>query len=165
MKIYRAKRAGKGGRVRPSREDPPGPSLGNPEGGFIMLGVIHRDPRGPELLDRWLATIEPQVITLEFTKYGARFRKEMGPRYVRRIEEAYNKLKKGNVPCYDNALSMVRSYVEMPYEFQCASRYGAEQGVPVRLIDMDLFLLSQAEGDGKADEYRQPGNDSRHGHR
>lgn len=109
------------------------------EQGFTMLGVIHRDPRGPELLDGWLKAVAPHVITLEFSNYGRAFREKMGALYRRRIEEVYNRLKKDNLPCYDNALSMALSYVEMPYEFERATKYGRARGVPVHLIDMDFF--------------------------
>lgn len=107
--------------------------------GVIILGVIHRDEKGRELLDRWLKVIEPQVITLEFSMYGMEFRKEKGPFYKKRIEEVYNRLKKTNLPCYDNALTMVLSYVAMPYEFELAREYGRQNTAPVYLIDMDLF--------------------------
>ncbi len=104
-----------------------------------MLGVIHRDPEGPALLDRWLDTLEPEVITLEFSEYGRTFRERMGAFYRERVEEVYNRLKKADLPCYDNALSMVLSYVNMPYEFKGASRYGESHGIPVYCIDMDFF--------------------------
>lgn len=135
--------------TRPPSKSRDTPVADRPDGRLIILGVLHRDPNGPELLDRWLAHIGPRVITLEFSNYGMRFRREEGPRYIRRIEEVYNRLKKDNAPCYDNALSMIRSYVEMPYEFERASRYGRERGVPVYPIDMDLFScrrLKETEG-------------------
>ena len=110
-----------------------------PGGAFIMLGVIHRDESGPGLLDHWLDAVKPDVITVEFSNYGMTFRKKWGPLYRQRIEEVCNRLKKDNAPCYDNALSMVFSYVEMPYEFERASRYGQDHNVPVLLVDMDLF--------------------------
>ncbi len=106
---------------------------------LIMLGVIHRDESGPELLDKWLEVIRPQVITLEFSRYGMAFRQERAAFYRLRIEEVYNRLKKNNRPCYDNALSMLLSYVEMPYEFERASHYAEASGAPFHLIDMDLF--------------------------
>jgi hypothetical protein len=139
MMAYRTRHRDGGETNCPSFKNRATPATGRAGGRFIMLGVLHRDPQGPDLLDRWLARIGPQVITLEFSNYGMRFRAEAGPGYIRRIEEVYNRLKKDNVPCYDNALSMVRSYVEMPYEFKGASQYGREQGIPVYLIDMDLF--------------------------
>jgi hypothetical protein len=106
---------------------------------LIMLGAIHRDENGPELLDKWLDVIRPQVITLEFSQYGMAFRKERGAFYRQRVEEVYNKLKKNNRPCYDNALSALLSYVEMPYEFERASHYAESCGTPLYLIDMDFF--------------------------
>jgi hypothetical protein len=113
--------------------------LGGAGNTLIMLGVIHRDEAGPDLLDKWLEIIRPQVITLEFSRYGMIFRKERGLFYRLRIEEVYNRLKKDNRPCYDNALSMLLSYVEMPYEFERASSFAAASGAPLHLIDMDLF--------------------------
>jgi hypothetical protein len=130
--------SGDGGKD-PSGDFPAVQPAVRPDRGLIMLGVIHRDENGPDLLDRWLRAIEPQVITLEFSNYGMRFRKQMGPQLKQRIEETYNRLKKDNLPCYDNALSMTLSYIEMPYEFDRASLYGKEHGVPVHPVDMDFF--------------------------
>jgi hypothetical protein len=109
------------------------------EGLLVILGVIHRDQNGLELLNQWMAAIQPQVITLEFSKYGMTFRRERGSFYRERIEGVYNRLKKGNLPCYDNALSALFSYIEMPYEFEGASQYHTVHNVPLYLIDMDIF--------------------------
>ena len=122
-----------------SQNDAPSESILRPARGLIMLGVIHRDENGPDILDRWLRAVEPDVITLEFSNYGMRFRREMGPALKKRIEETYNRLKNNNLPCYDNALTMTLSYVEMPYEFDRASQYGKEHRVPLHLVDMDFF--------------------------
>ncbi|MBA4418477.1 MAG: hypothetical protein C0392_11310 [Syntrophus sp. (in: bacteria)] len=116
------------------------------EGLLVILGVIHWDENGPELLNQWMEAIRPQVITLEFSKYGMTFRGEQGFFYRQRIEEVYNRLKKDNLPCYDNALSMLLSYIEMPYEFEGASQYNAAHDVPLYLIDMDLFSYLRLRG-------------------
>ncbi len=124
-------------------------AMNGPRGAFIMLGVIHRDESGPGLLDRWLGAVKPDVVTVEFSNYGMTFRKKWGPLYRQRIEEVCNRLKRDNAPCYDNAISMAFSYVEMPYEFESASRYGQEYDVPVILVDMDFFSylrLREIEG-------------------
>ena len=110
-----------------------------PPGGLVILGVIHRDRKAPPVLDQWMKAIEPDVITLEFSRYGMNFRRRHGPRYRLEILEICNELKKNDLPCYDNALSMVLSYVDMPYEFERASRYGADMGIPVIPIDMDCY--------------------------
>ena len=107
--------------------------------GVVFLGLIHRDENGPALLDRCLDLIAPEVISLEFSRYGMEFRKERGPGYARLIRETFGRLQKSGLPCYDNALSATLSYVEMPYEYQRASLYGRDHGVPVRLVDMDYF--------------------------
>jgi hypothetical protein len=129
-----------------SRTEEGTPPPAEEKGSLIILGVIHRDPEGPALLDEWLSVVRPEVITLEFSNYGKAFREARGPHYIERIREVYNKLKNGNLPCYDNALSMAISYVEMPYEFQAVSRYGEAHGVPVHLVDMDFFSFLKLRG-------------------
>jgi len=136
-------------------EGPASLSVLRPDHGLIMLGVIHRDEFGPDLLDRWLRAVEPHVITLEFSHYGARFRREAGPVLRKRIEEVFNRLKRDNLPCYDNALSMALSYIGMPYEFDTASRYGKEHGIAVHLVDMDFFSYVKLR---EVEEFLSPGN-------
>lgn len=114
-----------------------------------MLGVIHRAPEGPALLDQWLDAVSPAVVTLEFSNYGRRFREERGPAYRQRIEEVHNRLKRDNLPCYDNAVSMALSYVEMPFELAGALQYGRIHGAPVYLIDMDFFSYLRLREIGK----------------
>ena len=155
MRLSDTKGSGGGGGGSDLPADPASPSILRPAHGLIMLGVIHRDENGPGLLDRWLRAVEPHVITLEFSHYGARFRREMGPALKRRIEEVYNELKRNNLPCYDNALSMALSYIEMPYEFDTASGYGKKHGVPVHLVDMDFFSYVRLR---EIEEFLSPGN-------
>ncbi|MCX5810185.1 MAG: hypothetical protein NTX36_12590 [Proteobacteria bacterium] len=45
---------------------------------LFVLGVIHRDESGHELLHEWMKRIKPDVITLEFSNYRLMFRKERG---------------------------------------------------------------------------------------
>ena len=106
---------------------------------FVMLGVIHRDVDGPDLLKDWLARIKPDVVTLEFSHYGLRFRRELGEEYQGRIERVVSRLKGKGKPLNKDGLASLVSYVKIPYEFDVASAYTAEQGIPFYLIDMDFF--------------------------
>ncbi len=104
-----------------------------------MLGVIHRDEEGPVLLKGWLDRIRPDVITLELSHYGVRFRRERGEGYKRRIDRIAERLRKNGELCSEESLVSLRLYMDMPYEYDVASRFGAEHKVPVHLIDMDFF--------------------------
>ena len=46
---------------------------------FHILGIIHRDRSNGRIIGDWLNMIRPQLITLEFSRYGLMFRKEKGP--------------------------------------------------------------------------------------
>ncbi|MCX5813394.1 MAG: hypothetical protein NT178_12750 [Proteobacteria bacterium] len=109
------------------------------QGRLFILGVIHRDDRGAELLQKWLSSITPEVITLEFSNYGLTFRKERGMEYKKRLEAVLNKMKDDNEPYNRDALSQLFAYINMPYEYEVTSRYAEEHNASLHLIDMDDF--------------------------
>jgi len=108
-------------------------------GTFFMLGVIHRDREGPALLQYWLDRMRPDVITLELSHYGIRFRRELGEGYKERIGRIVAKRTKRGELCDDEAFASLLSYVSIPYEYDCASSYAVEHKTPLYLIDMDFF--------------------------
>jgi hypothetical protein len=104
-----------------------------------MVGVIHRDESGPALLRRWLEEIQPDVITLELSHYGIRFRRELGDQYKEIIVRVTNKREERGERCNSEAFASLISYVSIPYEYEAISGYAAEQSIPFHLIDMDFF--------------------------
>jgi hypothetical protein len=108
-------------------------------GRLYIIGVIHRDKKGPDLLSRWLDRIRPDVITLELSRFGLSLRQERGEEYKARIGQVLTSMRERNVPWNQDALSLLQSYVDPPYEFQVASAYKAAHEIPLYLIDMDMF--------------------------
>lgn len=106
---------------------------------LFILGVIHRDDRGGELLNEWLSNIAPEVITLEFSSYGLSFRKKRGMEYKRRLEEILDKIRAENEPCNEDGLSRLIAYINIPYEYEVASMYAEEHNASLHLVDMDGF--------------------------
>jgi hypothetical protein len=106
---------------------------------FFMLGVIHRDEDGPALLKDWLARIKPDVVTIELSHYGLRFRRELGGEYTKRINQILAKREERGESCSSEALKSLLSYVNIPYEYDGVSLYAAKYGIPFYLIDMDFF--------------------------
>jgi len=106
---------------------------------LFMLGVIHRDKEGPSLLEYWLNRIQPDAITLELSHYGMRFRREVGDECRRRIETIVMSRKERGESSNMTALLSLLSYVNIPYEYEVTSVYGAEHCIPFYTIDIDFF--------------------------
>jgi len=105
-----------------------------------MLGTIHRDRDGGPLLSGWLDRVKPEVVTLEFSRYGMLFRKVHGPELRRRIDAL---IKEMTFPAERArvALQALYDYIDLPYEYTEASRYADRSGVPLHLLDEDRFSL------------------------
>jgi hypothetical protein len=106
---------------------------------FVMLGVVHRDPEGKDLLRSWLCRIAPEVITLEFSTYGLEFRKVNGPRYLQLLEERLRDLGSEAGLCSEEVRSALRAFMGLPYEYEATSDYTRQHGLPLYLVDMDIF--------------------------
>ncbi len=101
-----------------------------------MLGVIHRDHEGPGLLASWLESVEPEVISVEFSQYGLLFRQRYGQYYRAKIEESTAVLERAEGECVKAALT---DYFSLPYEYTVPEEYGSRRSVPVYLVDVDFF--------------------------
>lgn len=107
---------------------------------FIMLGLIHGDTEGMEILARSLEELRPDVITLEFSRYGLHFRQINGDRLKKRLRDTVRVmgLDAGDRQ-YPPPLRSLLSYLSLPYEFTAASDYSRRMGVSLHLVDADLF--------------------------
>jgi hypothetical protein len=107
--------------------------------GFYMLGVVHRDSEGTELLRQWLRLLEPEVITLEFSRYGLAFREEQGDRFRARIAEALKDSSPVLPSCKATIRDMLLTYVDLPYEYKVTMEASKQHAIPLYLVDMDFF--------------------------
>ncbi len=115
----------------------PQPSLA--EAHLVMLGTIHRDKEGAPLLSRWLDYLKPDVITLEFSRYGMMFRKTHGTALRARLDALAAKTGLGAEPSSREALRALHDYIELPYEYTETSQYADRLSIPLHLVDLDLF--------------------------
>jgi hypothetical protein len=113
---------------------------------FIMLGTIHAEAEGPEALTGWLEDAKPDVITLEFSKYGRDFRQTNGEYLRERLRETIREIGVETGDNHPGALEALSSYINLPYEFTAVSRYTQKTGVPFHLVDMDLFSHMKLRG-------------------
>jgi hypothetical protein len=107
--------------------------------GLVMLGVIHRDKEGAPLLSRWLDYLKPDVITLEFSRYGMMFRKRHGAALRARLDALAARMGLGAEPSSKGALETLHDYIELPYEYSETSQYADRLGIPLHLVDLNLF--------------------------
>jgi hypothetical protein len=109
------------------------------DGRFFMLGLIHRDPEVTPLLSRWMEGLRPDVITLEFSQYGYRFRKSRGAELSEKVREAARAMDALCRPMDRQSLDDLLAYINLPAEFAAASGYCERRTIPLHLIDMDLY--------------------------
>ena len=119
---------------------------------IILLGVVHRDPRAGERLERVLAGLEFGAISVEVSPYALAFRRRQGPELLRRLE--------ANLPLaaalagLDPArarghagLAWLEAYLRPPGEWLAARREARRRGLPCLARDFSMIsrrLLASA---------------------
>ena len=104
-----------------------------------MLGVIHRDKEGAALLSRWLDYLKPDVITLEFSRYGMMFRKTHGAALRARLDALVARMAIEADPPRPAAVKVLYDYIDLPYEYTKTSQHADRSGIPLYLLDLDFF--------------------------
>ena len=104
-----------------------------------MLGLIHRDPEVRPFLAQWLEAWKPDIITLEFSDYGYRFRRSRSAGLSERVGEVVEGMRAAGRPFDREALDDILAYIDLPPEFVVTSGYAAGRGIPFHLIDMDRY--------------------------
>ncbi len=97
--------------------------------GLILVGTIHRLPRGEEILFRVLEQLCPAAISLEMSRFSYRFRQRQRHRWLKRLQELAFALDKA-------ALEGLHSLIDLPFEFKAAQRYAREHRLPLYLTDL-----------------------------
>ncbi len=108
-------------------------------GNLMILGVIHRDREGATLLAAWLERWAPEVVTLEFSSYGLRYRQTKGGMLKARVRDVASEMRSEGTCVNEGALEAVLAYLEEPFEFAVASAYTAARGFSLFLVDGDPF--------------------------
>jgi hypothetical protein len=106
---------------------------------FHILGIIHRDIDNGRIIGNWLNTIKPHAVTLEFSRYGLKFRKEKGPQYKKKIESVLTQMNQCGESYNEEALSFLDAYIDLPSEYEATLTYCNKNGASLHLVDMDLF--------------------------
>ncbi len=104
-----------------------------------MLGTIHRDREAGALLSEWLDYLRPDVVTLEFSRYGMLFRKAHASALRARLDARLARIAPHPEPSRQNAVQALYDYIDLPYEYTVSSEYAGRSGIPMHLLDVDFF--------------------------
>ena len=120
-----------------------------------MLGTIHRDKEGENLLRQWLAGYKPDAVTVEFSHYGLEFRRLRGAVLQERVKVVVDEMAGEGVSADTRAVDELLSYLDPSFEFSVASDYCEAHRIPIHLIDLDRSSRAQL---GKVNELLSPAN-------
>ncbi len=83
---------------------------------IVLVGVVHRDPRGPARLRRLLARLRPDRVAIEVSPFAVRWRRGPGREIARRLPH-------------------LREVLRLPFEYRAARAYRRAAKVPLDLIE------------------------------
>ena len=83
--------------------------------------------------------LQPDVVTLEFSRYGLEFRRANGEALRKRLQDTIRGMGLETGNGYPPLLEALFSYLDLPYEFTTLSEYGCKTGTPLYLVDADVF--------------------------
>jgi len=123
---------------------------------IVLVGTVHRDPKGYIKLVSILNEERPDFITLEMSPYAVRFRRGKGRVLISRVFEILKKIREENPrfatqdPADHPAIRHVIAILDFPYEYQAATAISLSRGIPFQCIDRSDFSrekLSRLEGE------------------
>jgi hypothetical protein len=108
---------------------------------LLLIGTVHREPAGEEMLRALLAARDPDQITLEMSPYALAFRQDHGASLLLRLETILDRLAAaGAAPRRDlgkhPAVTGIRTLLELPFEYRAALAFAEATGRPLTLIDL-----------------------------
>jgi hypothetical protein len=117
-----------------TKNSPGPPPKDFPSASLILLGTVHGDPQGYEralkLLRRW----QPDLVTVEVSRFSLRYRQRQGARWRRLLDLALETLP----PEARSHLAIQRlaAQVSLPFEVRAARDYARQSGTPWRPLDL-----------------------------
>jgi hypothetical protein len=111
---------------------------------LLMIGTVHRDPRGKAKLNRLLQREKPAFISVEISPYSRIFRAQKAAAFRAILRENLKSIQKeeGNPWREIFSHSEIRGIfflLREPYEWQAAEAYAGQSGSSVEEIDLSLY--------------------------
>jgi hypothetical protein len=112
--------------VLPSK-DPSSPSL-------ILIGTVHGDPLGYARAFKLLRRLQPDLVTVEVSRFSLRYRERQESHWQRLLEQALEGLPAGAAGHL--AIRRLAAQVALPFEVRVARDYGQRSAIPWRPLDL-----------------------------
>lgn len=104
---------------------------------LVLVGAVHHDPAGYNKLQRVLAAVQPDIITLELSSYGRGFRTKNSRKLSMRIRSQAQQGPGSEPPnILSAAVEQLLAAVQFPFEYCAARKYAAACRVPLYCIDL-----------------------------
>ena len=101
---------------------------------LILIGTVHGDPAGYERALRLLAHLQPDLITVEISRFSLRYRRCQESRWQRLLERGLQELRAG--ASEHLAIRRLMTQVALPFEVRAARDWGGTHGIPWRPLDL-----------------------------
>jgi hypothetical protein len=111
---------------------------------IVLVGTVHRDPKGYAKLFQLLEQERPSIITVEISPYSRVFRAQHAPGLRARLRENLQKVgqERGRslreIISQDAILEIFLALRE-PYEWRAAKNYAERNGIELRDIDLSVY--------------------------
>ncbi len=127
---------------------------------ILFVGTVHSDPRGCRKSLAVLERVRPDLILVELSPYGYRYRqtkrRQLHGTFRRNLKKAAQR--HGISPAQalkHPQIVLVHNQISMPFEYRAAARYSRQRNVPLALVDSSDFSRERIAG---WDELLSPGN-------
>lgn len=115
-------------------------------GRLTCIGTVHYDPAGYTLLKRFLDHLQPDLILLELSPYGRRYRRRHQRDLLRGLLENLKIATEQVGVTLRQALknpeiAAIRRQLSLPYEYRAARSYARLRGASLRLVDASSFSM------------------------
>lgn len=107
---------------------------------LILVGTVHGDPEGYRRAWRLLRRAQPEVITVEISRFSLRYRQKQKPLWDRRFRQALSSLRPE--ARQHLALRRIAAQLAWPFEVQAAQEYARQQGIRWQPIDIGRLARS-----------------------
>lgn len=115
--------------------DPPIlPSNNHPSASLLLLGTVHGDPRGYGRAWKLLRLFQPDLVTVEVSRFSLRYRQRREAHWQRLLRQALKALP--GAAANHLAIRRLAAQVALPFEVRAARDYSREYGVPWRPLDL-----------------------------
>lgn len=120
---------------------------GLPMSSLTLIGTVHRDPGGMQILVEELKRLHPQVITLEFSPYGLRYRLKRRRVLSKKLLKSLHDIRgtdRWGVREFKKLLRStgiggIRSLLDVPFEYKAVKFYSKLHGLPLYCLDSSSY--------------------------